>query len=329
MKAAFIKQGFSSTFATWESLRYPGPERLLGAFRFKSKFFSLLVELKADIWVVSGGKQIDGAFCSDFSRKIVKQHKTVSLDAVPWDEYSVVVSVLPFVPRRIIEAHPEILWTYCSIGHANKLYAKSLGKAQGGYDLFLDHASIRGELKRLPSRVPFPFPTNHKLLRELIRPTNEPAVFLDTRLLRKAPLWWFEKRCALPIRCSPKPAINGGRILSGRFTGTKGYLEALGACKYFLVSKKRSNIGQASLEAAALGLIVVSRPGIYPSALCHPRCLAKPNTPRQGLNLIKQIEKDEILQAEGLEYQDTVLQDLFWERPLAILEKAVTMKRSV
>ena len=327
LKGAFIKQGFSSTFATWESLKYPGPEKLLDAFRFKSKLFSLLVELRADIWVVSGGKQIDGTFCSEFSRKIVKQHKTAPISHVPWDKYDVVISVLPFIPRRIIEAHPKILWVYCSIGHVSKLHRRSLGKVWDSYDLFLDHASVGGELKRLPSSVPFPFPTNHGLLKELIQPTNEPAVFLDTRLLRKAPLWWFEKRCNLPVRCSPKPAINGRRILSGRFTGTKEYLEALGSCKYFLVSKKQNSIGQAALEAAALGLIVMSGPGVYPSVLCHPRCLTAPNNPRQGLNVIKEIERDANLQKEILAYQDAVLWTTFWKEPLGLLRDALKMKR--
>lgn len=327
MKAAFIKSGASSTFATWESLLWSGPERLLHAFRFKSKLFSLLVEFKADIWVVSGGEKVDGTFSSDFSREIVKQHRTVPIDKVPWGKYDIVISVLPCIPKRIIEAYPEIPWCYLSIGHTSKLHRRSLSKVQGGYDLFLNHASVGGELKKLPQSVSFPFPTNHKLLRGLIQSTNEASIFLDTRLVKKEPLWWFKKRCNLPVRCSPQPATNGRRILAGRFTKTREYLEILGSCKYFLVSKKRNSIGQAALEAAALGLIVVSGPGVYPSVLCHPRCLMAPNNPRQGLNVIKEIEKDTKLQREILAHQNAMLSSKFWKEPLTTLHRVLEMKR--
>jgi hypothetical protein len=328
MKAGFIKQGFSSTFTTWESLLWSGPERLLHAFRFKSKLFSLLVEWQADIWVVSGGTKLGGTFCSDFSQKILSKHKAVPIDIVPWDEYDVVISVLPFIPKEIIRAHPKILWAYLSIGHVSKLHRQSLDKVQGSYDLFLDHSSVGRGLKTLPQAISFPFPTNRNLLRKLIQPMNESAVFLDTRLVKKEPLWWFRKRCNLPIRCSPQPATNGRRILAGRFTRTKEYLEMLGSCKYFLVSKKQNSIGQAALEAAALGLIVVSGPGVYPNVLCHPRCLTAPNNPRQGLNVIKKIEKDTELQREILAHQDGVLSSNFWKGPLATLHKALEMKRN-
>lgn len=328
MKAAFLKSGASSTFATWESLLWSGPERLLHTFRFKSKLFSLLVELQADIWVVSGGEKVDGTFCSDFSREMVKKHKTVPIDKVPWNEYDIVISVLPFVPNKIIKAHPEILWAYLSIGHTSKPHHQSLGKVLGGCDLFLNHALVRGELKGLPQSIPFPFPTNYRLLRELVQPTNEPAVFLDTRLTEREPLSWFKKRCKLPIRCSPEPASSRKKILAGKFTRTREYLEALGSCKYFLLSRKPSFIGQAALEAAALGLIVISGSGVYPSTLCHKRCLVNPNNPRRGLNAIKGIEKDVGLQEEILAHQDAVLQDVFWERPLAVLREALEMKRS-
>ena len=327
LRAAFIKQGFSSTFTSWEPLPWSGSKRLLDAFRFKSKLFSLLVEFEADIWVVSGGEKIDGTFCSEFSRKIVKKHKTIPLGEISWSRYDIVISVLPFIPKEIIDAHPRILWCYLSIGHVSKLHRRSLGKVLGGYDLFLNHASVGGKLKRLPQSISFPFPTSHRLLRELIQPTNESAVFLDTRLTKREPPSWFRKRCELPIRCSPQPASNGQKVLGEQFTKTKEYLKTVGMCKFFLLARKSGFVGQAALEAAALGLIVVSGPGVYPSVLCHPRCLTAPNNPRQGLNAIKSIEKDVGLQEEILAYQDAVLWTTFWKEPLGLLHDALKMKR--
>lgn len=325
LRGAFVKQGVSSTFATWGSLRYPGPKKLLGTFRFKSKLFSLLVELRADIWVVSGGASKDA-----FARKILRQHKTTPLADVPWNEYDVVISVLPFIPRRIIEANPRILWGYLSVTHTSKVHNQSVSKPLNGYDLFLDHTRV-GEVGRLrlPASVPFPFPTNPDTMRNVVMPTNMPipSIFVDTRLTKKEPLSWFEKRTSLPVRHSPRPASNGRKVLAGDFSATREYLEAVGACKYFLLARKRNFVGQAALEAAALGLIVVSGPGVIPSVLCHPSCLVEAENMRQGMGAIRKIEKDVGLQQKILRHQDGVLRDVFWDKPFGILEKAWRMKK--
>lgn len=327
LKGCFIRQATTSTFWSWKSLRYPGRWGFLNTFEFKSKTLSLAIELEADIWIVEGCDHIGDASTPEYTRGIMQRHKTVPLSAVPWRKYDVVISILPIIPDKIIERFPGILWCYYPLTHISKLVKRSWEKPYGKYDLFLNHASMGGELKGLPQAISFPFPTSPDIMRMLIQPTNEPAVFLDTRLVKKEPLWWFEKRCNLPIRCSPQPASSGRRILAGKFTKMREYLETLGSCKYFLASKKRSSIGQAALEAAALGLIVISGPGVYPSVLCHPRCLTAPNNPRQGLNVIKKIEGDADLQKEILAHQDAILWTRFWKEPLGLLHDALKMKR--
>lgn len=88
-------------------------------------------------------------------------------------------------------------------------------------------------------------------------------------------------------------------------------------------------MGQALIEAAALGLIVVAPwRSAYSPLLCHQLCLTAPSDPPEdGVRRIRRIEKDPGWQAEILAHQDRVLQELFWKRPLEILDRALKMKR--
>jgi len=333
MKMAFVKQGFSATWASWESVRYENPMQLLESFRFQAKIFSLLCHFEADTWVIKGLDVPPGTFVEVSGPKYVnamlKLHKGVPWSAVPWDEYDIVISTLPIVPEKIIRRHPRILWCYFIQGHVTKMYSQSLRKPYGAYDLFLNEMALtEPRLKKLPQPVSFPYPTDPDLMRGLIQPTNEPAVFLDTRLLKKEAPAWFKARCDLPIRHSSKPALDSRRILARNFTDAKTYLTELGVCKYFLICRKPNFNGQATLEAAAMGAIVVSGPGIYPSALCLKESLTAPNSPRQGIAAIKRIEKDPELQKRLIAHQDKVLRQVFWKEPMEMLRAAVEMKRS-
>lgn len=333
MKMALVKQGFSATWASWESVRYSNPMQLLESFRFQSKIFSLLCHFEADVWVIKGLDVPPETFVETSGEKYVnamlKLHKGVSWSAVPWEEYDIVVSTLPIVPEKIIKNHPGILWCYYVQGHTSKMYKRSLRGPYGKYDLFLNELALtEPKLKKLPQSVACPYPTDLNLMRNLIKPTNDPAVFLDTRLLNRESPSWFQARCDLPIRHSSKPAINSKRLLDQNFTDAKTYLTELGSCKYFLLCRKPNFNGQAALEAASMGLIVVSGPGIYPSALCLKESLTRPNSPRDGVKAIRKIEEDPALQKRLLAHQDRVLRQVFWKEPIEMLYAAVEMKRS-
>lgn len=336
MKVAFIKQGISTGMAGWESIRYPGPEALLRSFTLKTNIFSLLCEFQGDVWVVEGEKVFPHSFV-ETSRKynpeyvptVLRGHKGVPWAAVPWKEYDVVISLLPIIPDKIMARHSHILWCYYALAHTSKLFRKSLGAPYGAYDLFLDHALyLPSELKCLPQSVGFPYTVNPDITQELIHPTNAPAVFLDSRLMPKyqANPRWFHKKCSLPIKHSLwRPTAK--RLMKGHIESPPDFLKRVGNCKYLLLARKDGYIGQGILEAAALGLIVVSGPGRYASLVCHPRCLVSAaDDTRSGLAVIEDVEKDIVLQREILEYQEKVLRERFWREPLAILSEGVRLK---
>jgi len=306
----------------------------LETFRFQSKIFSLLVEFKADVWVIEGLDVPPGTFVEvsgeEYVNAMLKLHTGVPWSAVPWEKYDVVISTLPIVPERIIKKHPKILWCYFIQGHVTKMFSQSLDAPYGAYDLFLNEMALtEPRLKKLPQPVSFPYPTNPDLVRGLIKPTHEPAVFLDTRLIKKESPAWFEHRCGdLDIRFSSKPAMNSRLVLAQNFTDAKTYLTELGSCKYSLLCRKPNFNGQAALEAASMGLIVVSGPGIYPSAFCLKESLTRPNSPREGIKAIKRIEANPDLQKKLLAYQDKVLRRVFWKEPVEMLYAAIEMKRA-
>lgn len=333
MKMAFVKQGFSATWASWESVQYSNPMQMLESFRFQAKILSLLVEFEADVWVIEGLDVPPGTFVEvsgkEYVDAMLKLHTGVPWSAVPWEKYDVVISTLPIVPERIIRKHPNILWCYFIQGHVTKMFSDSLDAPYGAYDLFLNEMALtEPKLRGLPQAVSFPYPTNPDLIRDLIRPTHEPAVFLDTRLIKRESPDWFRARCDLPIKHSSKPAMNSRRVLAQNFTDAKTYLTELGLCKYFLLCRKPNFNGQAALEAASLGLIVVSGPGIYPSALCLRESITMPNSPREGVKAIKRIEADPDLQKRLLAHQDKVLRQVFWKEPIEMLYDAIEMKQN-
>jgi len=343
MKACFVKTADMICWP-WESLRYPGPKQLLDSLVFSSLDFSLMVELESDVWiirrkdaVVSAPKPLMG---------VVKKHSNVVLpSAIPWEEYDVVISISPIIDEKIIRSHPQILWCYTEVQHAcpRALEVVRTGRPWASYDLYLDHF-LRGkeQVTRLPTVVSCPTMRNTDLLKETIRPANKPAIFIEPRNVprtekeRKKMCTKFQKLCGLPAKYAPMPerkgllpmfqeTLNAGK----KILKTTEYLGLVGSCKYYLSWRRRKIHGQALAEAAALGLIVVAptRRSVVGPELCHPKCQIPPD-PEMGLKMIRKIESDRGLQEEILRHQEKVLRRKYWEEPLALLHKAVEIKRN-
>lgn len=342
MKACFVKANDMINWS-WESLRYPGSERLLGSLPFSSHAFSLMVAFKSDVWVIH---RRDAAISARGPLPgVIKRHSNVVLPSeIPWEEYDVVVSADPIIDKRIIKSWPRILWCYMEMGHAHPraLEAVRIGRPWGDYDLYMDHF-LRGrkEITELPMVASLPIMRNTDLLKELVKPSNKPAVFIEPRNVprtvgeRKKMCVKFQNLCGLPVKYAPMPErkdllpmfqkiLNAGR----KILRTTEYLELVGSCKYYLSWRRRKIYGQALAEAVALGLIVVApiRRSIVGPKLCHRKCRIPPD-PEVGLNAIRKIESDRALQEEVLRHQEKILRRKYWEEPLALLHRAVEVKR--
>lgn len=347
MKGCIVKHAYYPNF-TWKPKRYSGALDMLRAFPFRSQNISLVVELKADIWPIKGMNQDYRAGRDDPNgvAALYGVHKTVSWSAVPWEKYDVIISCEPIIPESIIKAYPKTLWVYNEPSHRCGRAAKAAGPSGspiGGYDLFWDdYCRAPVKLIKIPQSISFPYLMNYELMRRLIKVTQKETAWIDSRHIvyeslgvRREMVREFSQICGLPICHAPidgvwdKGKVSDRTLLAeGKMLPAIDYLSLLGRNKYFLAWRDRVVQGQAVLEAAGLGLIVIAnKSGVYHKMLCHPKCLISDGgPPRIALRLVKAIEKDETLQQEILAYQDLMLGTRFWSGPLAILHKALEMK---
>ncbi len=349
-KTCIVKHPYYPNFP-WESARYSSPEQTLSLFRYGSQNISFIIGTKADVWVVEG-ISVRPAFFVDTKRpnvfrEMYEVHKAVSWAEIPWDEYDIVITVDPILNERedIVKSQPRTLWVYIEPDHRAPRARRA---AHGGplipYDLFWDDLMrTSSRLYSLPQSVGFPHFANPDIMRDLIKPTLGPGVFLDSRYVfgltekeRSHMAREYGDLCGLPIKHPPlggRESRTSNRIhylMRGELLHTADFLKLLGSCKYFATWRQKGTNGQATLEAAALGLIAIANDNaVYPKMLCHPMCLVKPNEiPRKIMRLIGKIERHPELQAEILAHQDKALWEKFWHRPLGILEKALEMKRA-
>lgn len=352
VKTCFVKSALNM-YLSWGSLRYPGPRKLLDSFLFGAHAFSLMVALESDTWVIREkdiAKSDGGSVWpkDDPRMKLERAHQNiVGISEISWEEYDCVISLDPILgnlPKR----YPRTLWCYYELSHAcERAYeVMRTGRPRDGYDLYFDRFfRARSGLRGLPQIVHFPLTQSADILKGLIAPTNEPAVFIEsrnipkTRKLRARMRAELRNICGLPIRHAPFPEFGTVFVKFGlalvsdsrkEILNAADYLGLVGSCKYYLSWRKRRVAGQALVEAAALGLIIVAPSrSPYSSRLCHPTCLTRAGEPaRVGLRRIRKIEANPDWQAEILAHQDKVLREQFWNEPLGILNEALEMKRA-
>ncbi|MHC4790384.1 MAG: FkbM family methyltransferase [Planctomycetota bacterium] len=342
MKICIVKQPYVTEY-TWQSVRFTSACDLMDKFILRSQNFCLVAGLKADIWVVDEGPIISDTYKhlkQNHPRGIealYSSHKTVTWSDIPWSEYDIVISADQIIPDDIIRKYPATLWCYFEQEHTLPSFARSAKKPDGAYDLFLNHhLSSSIQLERLPQSIAFPYTANHDIMTKLLTPTNEPKVFLDSHMIRGNPdnigqiVADYEKKCGLPVKYpQPWDFANSYECVGKKLTKkTSEHLKDIARCKYFLLVRK-AGIGQGAVEAASLGLIVISDSNeIYSQLLCHPACFVLPMNYDQALQKVRSIEADPALQKEILEHQKTALQKYFWNRPIGLLKRALELKRS-
>lgn len=332
MKLCFAKQPYCVEY-TWQSTRWPGPRALLDAYVFRTQNISLAVRFKADTWVLDGRNRIEGGWLQtledlvpDDVDALYDTHTATPAEDVPWGEYDVVITTDPVVPETIVRAYPKTLWCYYECAHNSQSAGRSRGAPQGGYDLYLDHYMRAGptEIVKLPQAIQFPYTANASALRGLVEcPTGRTGILLDSKVA-EGPL----RESGLPVVRSKKIDMRffHRTIARRETTAPADWLRLMVQCKYYALVRGPHIIGQAAIEAAAMGLIVFGD-GTYPRMLCHPSCMIVTGTGVDVAGRIRRVEGDPVLQHEILEYQTEKLAALFWNGPVAILEQALEMKR--
>ena len=258
---------------------------------------------------------------------------------VPFDEYDLVISfdAILDVPRE----HPA-LFAYYAQEHWDRLYAESLVRPRGNYDLFLAHmmdsdVGVGG----LPRAISFPYLHDPKLVRRVFPCEKREAVWLEWRTLMTLAMkdssepWGPEGESAgqrlaelldMPIRYRGTLLAQTYGFADPPAWGDAAlYLRELAECKYFVSVGGRIGAGQGLGEAAAAGCICVGQEDrAYHKLICHPACLC--GDIGEMYEKLMAVVKSPDLQAEVVAWQDAALEEHFRRGPLRLLQRAMNFK---
>lgn len=350
MKLAFVTQRYMPEL-TWETTLWAehAPGAVLDRFVLRSKNFSLVYELGADVYVVEDGPHRTGVH-----EMLARRHpegiaalyatrKATPWQEVPWGTYDAVICIDPCLTPALMAGYPRVLWCYYAGEHMAPGYKQSCRSPLGGYDVFLDHVlRVRMPARlSLPCSVPFPALVSQQAFDAVLEPAGQDnGAFLDSRALRGATdqaavREQLAERFGVPVR-APHPwdyadsyaAAAGRQIMPPR-----AYLDELRRSRYFVLMRgtiggERSGlIGQAAIEAAACGCIVLSGHGAYPDLLCHELCYIDPDNWDSVMATIRVLERSADARAEVLAHQGRKLRECFWEQPMALLDELVRLKK--
>lgn len=345
MRVALIKQVLD-VFGPWSSMCWKDtdPKRLFDIWPGKAVLWEMTCLLKADWYIIP--QQLETDYTHDAVLKspgraelVTKYTKNVMASSdIPFEEYDVVITFDPIldVPER-----SRTLFSYYMQEHWDRLYHQSLQKPIGHYDLFLAHMmDADQEITSLPQAISFPYLRAPEVVRSTFQvKEKEEVVWVDWRTLTTLAMTeqWdkaaeaaakrLEEVIGLPLCYKGDFNENPYGIADPPLWGDAArYLEEMGRCKYYIGVGRYSGAGQSLCDAASLRCVCIGEQDkAYHRLVCHPTCLCEDmfDMPQKVRNVIASPD----LQEEVLAWQDERLQHWFIEKPLAILERAIKLKR--
>jgi hypothetical protein len=304
---------------------------MLDSFYYKSGLFSLLALLGGDVLVMEDNQEM--LACGDYAmwyaggpgacEEMSNRTEQTPWRLVNWDNYDVVVSAGKIVPKNIIDGFPNVLWMVAGVEYTAYDYKPS---QPAPYDCYWDYTSIED----------FPYMVDSILLRSMITAKDEKdGIWLPSRAVRP-----HCPGAGVSATISDQPIIqlaglpvfhpnvwNLGRtyqaILQGLVQPPREIWENMSRCRYML-NIDTGALGQPLLEAAALGLIVISTKTHY-EKMVAPACRVK--NFEQALDTVAMLERSPEKRAEILNYQAVMLGRYFWTYPLIRLKKMALGKQ--
>lgn len=345
MKTAIIKQMYDAQ-GPWQSVKWQDttPMKIFDIWPGTITFWGLSCLLKPDWYVVKQG-ELKSDYVEDILRnpirtKIMEKYTTNLTDIkdIPLDDYDLVITLDPIleIPKRT-----KTLFAYFVPEHWDGLYSGSISKPMGNFDLFLAvMLDSNPNLIEIPQSVSFPYPCDYKTTR-LIFGTEEKkeAVFAEWRLLcamgmvkswaesSEGAVKRLENLVKMPVFHTGSFNKNPMGISDPPLWGDAvNYLKTISQCKYYIAVGRYSGPGQGIREAASLGCICIGeKDKVYHRMICHPKCLCSDMV--EMPIVLKNLISSPDLQKEALKYQDNALEQKFAKEPLALLQKAVEIKR--
>jgi len=347
LRVALVKQVLD-VFGPWAGVKWKdtSPTKIFAVWPGKAVYWELTCLLEADWYIVP--VSLEGDYLKDAVRKhpgrdrLIEQYakNITAVEAIPFEDYDLVISF-----DAILDIPPNLpaVFAYYAQEHWDSLYSCSLRRPVPGYDLFLAHMmDAPGELLSLPQAVAFPYLHDVSLVRSLFHPPRQEAAWVDWRVpltLANRGLgdpWCPEADAALErlrgvvnidVRCR-----TAGHSISYAISDVPTWGDAahyyceLAECRYYIAVGRLAGAGQALADAAAVGCVCIGQADKpYHRLLCHPSCLCEDmaQMPRRLRVLRESVE----LQQEVLAWQDQNLKTHFRDAPLALLVRAIELKR--
>jgi len=347
LRVALIKQ-ILDVFGPWSGVKWKdtSPTKLFEVWPNKAVYWELTCMLRADWYIVPQ------ALGGDYTRVAVemfpgraeairKYTKNVTpVEEIPFEQYDLVISF-----DAILGAPDDNvpLFAYFAQEHWDRLYTQSLRRPAAGYDLFLAHMmDSNSTVSSLPQSISFPYLHDADLVRSTFPGQRQEAVWVEWRTLMTLGMKdssepWSEVGEAavarlkdildLPICYRSKLHEQSyGFADPPKWGDAAAYLHALAGCRYFVSVGGRIGAGQGLAEAAAAGCICIGQEDrAYHRLICHRSCLCGDMAEMPAR--LEVVRRSSDLQGEILTQQDENLARHFRSGPLALLAKAIELKR--
>lgn len=347
MKVALVKQALD-VFGPWSSVLWKdtSPTKLFDVWPGKAVYWELTCLLQTDWYIVP--VLVEGEFLQDSVRnhpgraELIRQNtrNITPVEKVPFADYDLIISfdaILDIPPGQ------SGVFAYYAQEHWDRLYEYSLRRPALGYDLFFAHMMDASHgLTSLPQSISMPYLHHPDLVRSLFAPPRREAAWMDWRtpltLANKGlgDAWCSEADQAMirlkeilemEVCCRTASLSNTYAISDTPAWGDAAhYYRELAECRYYIAVGRIAGAGQALADAASVGCICIGQADKpYHRLLCHPLCLCEDMA--QMPAKLRALRQNADLQHEVLSWQDQNLQKYFRDVPLALLSRAIELKR--
>jgi hypothetical protein len=344
MKVAFVKQVLDVA-GPWASVRWQDttPEGLFSIWPCKATLWEATCLLKADWYVIP--QQINTEYTKDAVLKypgrlelVMNNVKNVvDIKTIPFEQYDIVIS---FDPILSIPKYLKTVFAYYMAEHWERLYADSLKKPVGDYDVFLAHMlNAPQTISSLPGAISFPYLRDPDTMRAVFcEGKKEESVWIDWRTFEalgstdaehnvietasKVVKQWL----GIPVRYkSDYLRIPYGISNPPRWADAAAYLRELGRSKYYVSVGRDSGAGQGLCDAASLGCICIGEQNKpFHKIVCHPDCLCANTT--EMLHRLGMVMRSPEMQKQVCAWQDRQIREYFIKKPLELLKEASCIK---
>jgi len=227
---------------------------------------------------------------------------------IDWSRYDAVFSHDLALPRRIVERHRRVFWSYWIGETGTPSYKKSYRGPLAGYHCFLNGGSrnwrVRPSLRSHVLEFPYIFQSHRDHFGLGARPASERrGVLLERVTSEKIPAW-FSGRIPTGL-----PLISTAENAAER-------LSRLHACRYFLQMGPQTFWGNGLQEAVAAGCLALADPATMPNnaSLLLPEL--GPRSWPEAAELLRRLEEEPAWREELQRRQAERAEWLLVRRPL-------------